>query len=101
MSLPPTSYPPSSIPSNPSPALSLVSANRDWWTFRQLRALQKNWTGGQLYHSPYYRPAVTPEGESPSTTQVGTEHYFEWRIRNTTTVILSFHIIIHPSFSFF
>jgi hypothetical protein len=99
MSFLPCNYVPAPFPSNSSSVLDHLTSNRDWWSYRQLRALQTNYSEHQLFHRPFYRPAVSLSFEYPSPIQVGTEHYFEWRRYNDTSIIASVHIIIHPAFT--
>ena len=82
--------------------MDILATNRDWWSYRQLRALEdKAVKSPQLKHSPYYRPAISLSFTYPPPFQVGTEHHFEWRSKDNTFVIVSFHLIIHPTFAFF
>jgi hypothetical protein len=100
MSFIPCNFVPAPFPSNSSALLEHLTANRDWWSYRQLRALQTNFSEQQLYHRPFYRPVVSLSFEYPSPIQVGTEHYFEWRRFEDNSIITSIHFVIHPAFTF-
>ena len=49
----------SMTPSNSSILLTSLAHNQDWWSYRQLRALQTNRTEGQFGHRPIYKPIVS------------------------------------------
>ena len=89
------------FPSNSSVLLAALASNQDWWTYRQLRALQTNYTEGQLVHKPFYHPLISLTFTKPSPIQVGSEHYFEWRITDWEEIIFMFHLVINPSYGFF
>ena len=100
MSLIPTEYT-VPFPSNSSVLLTALARNRDWWTYCQLRALQTNYTEGQLVHKPFYHPLISLTFTEPSPIQVGSEHYFEWRTTDREEIIFTFHLVINPSYGFF
>ena len=89
------------FPSNSSVLLTALAGNQDWWTYHQLRALQTNYTEGQLVHKPFYRPLISLTFTEPTPIQVGSEHYFEWRTTDQEEIIFTFHLVINPSCRFF
>ena len=102
MSVIPSEYAACPFPANSSKLLEHVARSQDWWSYRQLRALQdEGFRSSQLFHLAYYKPIVSLSFTLPSPIQVGTEHYFEWRSVETNHIIVSLHIIISPVFCFF
>ena len=100
MSVIPSEYAACPFPSNSSILLSKLAQAQDWWSYRQLRALQTNRTEGQFGHRPIYRPIISLSFTSPSPSQISSEHYFEWREVDSPLPIVAIHVIIHPSFAF-
>ena len=96
----PSEYATCPFPSNSSALLTALAHQHDWWSYRQLRALQTNRTEGRFGHRPIYRPIVSLSFTSPSPIQISSEHYFEWREVGSPLVLVALHIIIHPSFAF-
>ena len=50
----------------------------------------------QLVYTCYYRPVIPINNQQPPHLQVGSEHYFEWRVLNSDFVIAAFHLLINP-----
>ena len=86
--------------SNSSALLTNLTYKQDWWSYRQLRALQTNRFEGQLGHCPFYHPIVSLGFTVPTPIQIGTEHYFKWRGVDSLLTLVTFHLIIHPTFTF-
>ena len=102
MSVIPSEYAACPFPSNSSKLLDITARSQDWWSYRQLRALQdEGFRSSQLFHIAYYKPIVSLSFSLPSPIQVGTEHYFEWRSKEANCIIVSVHFIISPVFCFF
>ena len=100
MSVIPSEYATCPFPSNSSVLLTTLAHVHNWWSYRQLCALQTNRTEGQFGHHPIYRPIISLSFTSPSLIQISSEHYFEWREVNSPLPLVAIHIIIHPSFAF-
>ena len=96
----PSEYAACPFPSNSSLLLTTLAHAHDWWSYRQLRALQTNRTEGQFGHRPIYQPIISLSFTSPSPIQISSEHYFEWREVESPLPIVAIRIIIHPSFAF-
>ena len=100
MSVIPPEYTACPFPSNLSILLTALVQQHDWWSYRQLRALQTNRTEGQFGHHPIYHPIISLSFTTPSPIQISSEHYFEWREVNSPLPLVAIHIVIHPSFAF-
>ena len=89
---------PSSFPTNSARQLGLLAQQRDWWSYRQLRALGEFLVSpdAQLVYTCYYQPVIPINNQQPPHLQVGSEHYFKWRILNSDFVIVAFHLLINP-----
>ena len=90
----PSEYAACPFPSNSSILLTSLAYNHDWWSYRQLRALQTNRTEGQFGHRPIYKPIVSLSFTTPSPIQISSEHYFEWREVDSPLPLVAIHIII-------
>src|SRR5258708_8511313 len=103
----------SSDPSNPSniqlpnplpfhtpvPFVAVPDIRFHLWTYRVLRSLQSNRTGGHLLHVPYYRPFSSIDtGHIFPPFLIGADHLFEWRLPIPRPPISFVHLSLHPLF---
>src|SRR5258705_10677090 len=85
----------------PVPFVAVPDIRFHLWTYRVLRSLQSNRTGGHLLHAPYYRPFSSIDtGHIFPPFLIGADHLFEWRRPNHGYPIYIVHLSINPLLHF-
>ena len=93
---PSSSQPPSSLESSP-----IWDLKNDFYTYRLIRSLQRNWTRERLVHRPFYRPFISLDTgvTSPPLLNSG-DHYFAWLSEDHSEPLVIVWFCIHPGYSY-